>query len=781
MPSTKRLLSTLLGTIALCLITILPSFAQEQADGRRSDLEIAIPKLETPAMSIDGFLNEEAWSEAAVTSDFMQYIPVDGRAADDGTQVSLWYSSSALYIGVVAEEVHGEVRSTLADRDNLDNDDQIVIVLDTYDDQRSAFAFIVNPIGQQADGTLRDASSSGGFSGGTRTFSVDENPDYLFTSQGRLTETGYVVEIEIPFKSLRFGNSDVQNWGFNVLRKVQHSGYWSSWSGARLGGASFLAQNGSLTGLSQLSRGRVLDINPEIRGALQRGPDPESFERNTTDPLGLNVRYGLSSNMVLNATLNPDFSQIEADVVQINYDPRRSVSFPEKRPFFLDGIEMFSTPTRLIYTRSISNPLAAVKVAGKSGSTTVAALSAVDNAGPSIADMDESYVNAIRLKKDLGGQNSVGVVYTDRMHDNWANRVFAVDGSIIARDKYSFSAQTGFSSTTDLDGIAPMWTARANVSGRKWSGGLNTSGYHSDFDPAVGFLSRGNQVTMGSNIARTIYGTEGAFLERTNLSFRLTGAWDYDGFMNGDDAEDIRFYPIFNFQMRGGWGLNVFTWIETFGYPAEFFTHFYLNTVTGFEPYEGVPNLFNIGQMYSLSTPQFDRFSGSLQYGYGRDPNYDEWSDANIRSIQLQGRYTPTDQIRFELRYDHQQHFRASDKSLVSLSRVPRLKVEYQITPTLFVRFVGQYRSLYKDALRDDSRTDLPIYVLTSDGSYVKVESRRSNRIQADFLLSYRPTPGTVLFFGYGSAMSELDTYRFKNISRQADGFFMKLSYLFRV
>ncbi|MDG1754860.1 MAG: DUF5916 domain-containing protein [Rhodothermales bacterium] len=776
MPSALRFLMV----IGACLIISQPAVGQDVSATRRSDLDIAIPKLEPTLLSIDGFLNENMWNQAAVTSDFTEYIPTDGRPAEDQTRVLVWYGSEALYIGIEADEVHGEVRSTLADRDKLDNDDRVVIVLDTYDDQRSAFAFIVNPIGQQADGMLRDVSSASSF-GVSLPFSIDENPDFVFTSQGRLTEKGFVVEIEIPFKSLRFGNAKSQNWGFNVLRKVQHSDYWSSWSGARLGGASFLAQNGSLTGLSELTRGRVLDINPEIRGAMQRGPDPASFERDITDPLGLNARYGLSSNMVINATLNPDFSQIEADVAQINYDPRRSVSFPEKRPFFLDGIEMFSTPTRLIYTRSIANPLAAVKLAGKTGSTTIAALSAIDNSGPSIAEVDASYINAIRLKRDLGGQNSLGVVYTDRMHGDWANRVFALDGNLIANDTYSIRAQTGFSSTTGIDGIAPMWNASANVSTRKWSGGVNTSGYHADFDPAVGFLSRGNQVTIGASAVRTIYGKEGAFLERSSLSVRLTGVWEYQGFFDGDDPEDIRFYPTFNFQMRGGWNLNIFTWIETFGYPGNFFTHYYLKTDTGFEPYKGVPNLFNIGPMISLSTPQFNKFSGSVRYGFGRDPNYDEWADANIRIIEFNGRYTPTDQLRFEFRYDHQQHFRASDKSLVSLSRVPRLKIEYQITPTLFVRFVGQYRASYKDALRDDSRTDLPVYFQTSDGSFVKADSRRSNNMQADFLMSYRPTPGTVVFIGYGTAMSEMDTYRFRDITRRADGFFMKLSYLFRM
>ena len=124
---------------------------------------------------------------------------------------------------------------------------------------------------------------------------------------------------------------------------MQHSGYWSSWSGARQGVASFLAQGGTLVDMTELKREKVFDINPEIRGSLNRGPSPEKFGAETTDPLGLNLRYGLSSNVVMNATLNPDFSQIEADVAQINYDPRRSLYFPEKRPFFLDGICLLYT------------------------------------------------------------------------------------------------------------------------------------------------------------------------------------------------------------------------------------------------------------------------------------------------------------------------------------------------------------------------------------------------------------------------------------------------------
>ena len=304
------------------------------------------------------------------------------------------------------------------DRDNLENDDYILLFLDTYDDQRSAFAFAVNPLGQQGDGTITDKTNTSRNS--SLTFNLDDNPDYVFTSSGRLTDEGFIVEIEIPFKSLRYKKSDVQNWGFNVLRRVQHSGYRSTLFKVKLDVASFLAQNGKLTNISGIERDKVLEINPEIRSSFQRGPSPEKYKIASNDLLGVNVRYGISSNITLNGTINPDFSQIEADVAQINYDPRRSLFFPEKRPFFLDGIELFTTPTRLIYTRRIANPAAAAKIAGKIGNTSIGFISAADNTGSSLSNLDPAYVNALRLKRDLSSQNHIGFVYTDRLHNNWS-------------------------------------------------------------------------------------------------------------------------------------------------------------------------------------------------------------------------------------------------------------------------------------------------------------------------------------------------------------------------
>ncbi len=762
------------------LFWFLPICLLAQLESSNKSIEFIPPFIDEENIKVDGYLDEEPWSKSLFLSNFTSYLPVDGRPAEDDTHIKIWYTSKALYIGITAWEIHDEVRSTLADRDNLDNDDYIILFLDTYDDQRSAFAFAVNPLGQQADGIITDKTSS---RNSTLTFNFDDNPDYVFTSKGRLTDKGFVVEVEIPFKSLRYKKSDVQNWGFNVLRRVQHSGYRSTLFNVKLDVASFLAQSGKLLNISGIERERIFEINPELRSSLQRGPSTDKYTTASNDLLGVNLRYGLSSNIILNGTINPDFSQIEADVAQINYDPRRSLYFPEKRPFFLDGIELFSTPTRLIYTRKISNPTAAAKIAGKIGNTTVGYISAVDNKGPSISNLDPAYVNVIRLKRDLSDQNHIGLVYTDRMHNDLSNRVIAADGKFIKNDKYSFRAQSGFSVTNsklESAEIAPMWNIAANASGRKWSSSFSTTGYHSNFNPAVGFIQRGDYVTISAGPTRRFYGKEDAFLEQLSISYRLTGNWNYDGFISNDKPDDRRMYPSFSMQFKGGWRFTNFTWIEYFGYPEKFYTNYYIKSNNEFAPYTGTKELFNLGAMFELTTPQLESFSASLKYGFGRDPNYDEWAPGDIYLIESKIRWNPTDQIRMFLRYNQQKNYRAFDKSLVSESRTPRIKIEYQITPSIFLRGVIQYTSRYRDSLRDNSRTELPIYFKNEDGDFNLSVPVESNDIQADFLFSYRPTPGTLLFFGYGSVLSEPSRFRFQSIDRQSDGYFLKVSYLFK-
>lgn len=739
---------------------------------------------------MDGFLDEAVWARATVFEDFWEYLPVDGRRAQDETRVLVWYSPTAIHFGIQAREYHAsEIRATLADRDKIEGDDYVQIVLDTYNDRRQAFVIGVNPLGQQSDGILRDRTSGGsGSTSSSVSYAIDESPDFVYESKGRLTEDGYEVEIRLPFKSIRYQGAFEQNWGFNVIRRVQHSGYTSTWTPTKLDNASFMAQNGSLVGLTDLRRGLVLDINPEVTGTASRpaGADA-SFKEDFNDPLGLNVRWGISSNLTLNGTVNPDFSQVEADVAQIEFDPRRQVFFPERRPFFLDGIEMFASPTNLIYTRRVANPLSAAKVTGKSGRTNVAFLSAVDNKALHLSDLDARYFNAVRLRRDLSGQNTLGMVYTDKMDGDHWNRVAAVDGRMTFSEIYSVEWQTGMSFTEDDGSVssAPMWEINALASGRKYGGSFGMTAYHTDFNAESGFIQRTGIVHSNFSPRRRWFGKEGAFLESYSLGFALDGTWDYDRFTAGNGPNDRKLHFNSTYAFRGGWSGNTSVFYESFLMPTGLYDNYFIETpINGqltAQPYVGVDRLINLGFWSRLATPRFNQFSGSVFVVAGVDDNFYEWARADIYFYTLTLNYHPTDQLRVNLLYNHQHYVRNSDKSTVALRRVPRLKVEYQLTPSLFVRLVGQYNSMFVDDLRDDSRTNLPVLIRDAQGNFNRTQERRTNHLTVDWLLSYRPTPGTVLFLGYGNSSSEPDTYRFRDLQRLQDGLFFKLSYLFRV
>ncbi|MYK69359.1 MAG: hypothetical protein F4020_07445, partial [Gammaproteobacteria bacterium] len=176
-------------------------------------------------------------------------------------------------------------------------------------------------------------------------------PDYIFDSRGRLTDYGYEVEIHIPFESISYQASDVQSWGINVIRKVQHSGYTDTWTAARRGAASFLAQSGRLVDLRDLTRGMVVDFTPAVTAALNGAPDgSDAWGYGSDAEMGGNLRWGVSANLTLDATVNPDFSHVEADVGQVSSNERFALFLPEKRPFILEGNDRFDAPNRLIYT-----------------------------------------------------------------------------------------------------------------------------------------------------------------------------------------------------------------------------------------------------------------------------------------------------------------------------------------------------------------------------------------------------------------------------------------------
>jgi hypothetical protein len=774
------------------LATSDPATAPPVYSGRDGQLRVKLPRSDEP-VAIDGALDEAAWGRAARLVDFSQYAPVDGRPAAQRTEVLVFYSASALHLGVRAWASPGSVRASLAQRDKIAAEDSVTFLISTFNDGRQAVSLSVNPLGVQADGTLIEGLSQSGtkesFGGlATGREAPDLAPDFVFASKGRLTEYGYEVELRVPFKSLRYQKAGEQSWGLHVLRKSQSTGYEDSWAPARRDAVSFLAQSGTLEGLHDLRPGIVLDLNPEFTAHADGSPAPAGWRYAAPSAeLGGNLRWGATPNLTLNATLNPDFSQVEADASQIQYDPRDAVFVPEKRPFFLDGLEQFATPNDLIYTRRIVAPVTAAKLTGTLSGTSLGALFAVDDTTTSRSGARHPLFGILRARRDLGAQSRIGFVYTARGEDGSWNQVAGLDGRLSFGQICSLDLQAA-GSGTQLAGrnarAAPLFETIFNRNGHRLGTRALITGIDEDFRAAAGFIRRPGIVHASLDQRVSIFGKPGGRLEVLNSDFVIDGIWTYAAFFGRGGIQDRKLHLNNNATFRGGWKAGASVLIESFGYDPALYSDYALQGDRPGEvlPFVGVPRLPNLDYLLTLTTPDFRRFSGNLSALWGKDENFFEWSPANIWYVTVEADWRPTDKLRLNALYNLQQFKRRSDGSLVGRRQVPRLKLEYQATRAVFCRVVAEYDARSQDDLRDDSRSERPILIRDpATGDYERALGSRRNRLRVDALFAWQPTPGTVFFAGYGSSLQGDAALTLRHLSRQSDGFFVKFSYLFRL
>ena len=760
--------------------------------GRAGQLEVPIPRLEAVS-SVDGKLDEAVWEQTALLTGFSQFSPTDGVPATDSTQVLVWYSPTAIHFGIRAFEAHGAVHATLADRDRIAADDHVQILLSTFNDSRQATVFAVNPLGVQSDGALVETGSisGNGYNNAVvKREKADLSPDFVFESRGRLTEYGYEVEVRIPFKSLRFQPRREQVWGINIVRLVQHSGREDSWTPAKRASASFLSQSGRLVGLTDLRRGVVLDFTPSLTSRATGTPGASGWDYTGGGPeLGGTLRWGVTNNLTLNGTANPDFSQVESDVQQFAFDPRNELFFQEKRPFFLDGIEQFSTPNNLIYTRRIIQPVAAAKLTGKALGTDVAVLTAVDDKAGSLTGRDNPVYNVLRVQRDIGAQSRLGLVYTDRIDGSNYNRVAGADARLVFGGVYSGQVQLAGSRTRQhgITETAPLWAARLARNGRTLGARYTITGISDDFRAGSGFIQRRGIVHANFDHSLTIYGKEGGLIESFTGDVALDGTWEYDRFVNGEGIQDQKLHLNTNTRLKGGWQFGASILTESFGYPADLYADYALELPAaegGLDtvPFTGRPTIPNLDYVLTLATPELSHFSGNLLFLWGRDENFFEWASANIKWLDLTLDWRPTDKLRINGLYRLQYVGRRTDGSTVNIWRSPRLKLEYQLSRPIFLRLVGEYTTERRDALRDDTRTGAPILIFDSESNaYVRTSRFGHRSFRGDFLFSYQPNPGTVLFAGYGSTLTDPSELGRSPLRRAEDGFFLKLSYLFQM
>jgi hypothetical protein len=454
----------------------------------------------------------------------------------------------------------------------------------------------------------------------------------------------------------------------------------------------------------------VLDLNPFTTGRADGRPGSSGWSYEVTPEIGGNARWGVTENLTLDATANPDFSQVEADVGQVTINERFALFFPEKRPFFLEGIELFDTPNQLIYMRRIRNPLGGAKLTGKVAGVSVGILSSLDERGDVASGGDYPIFTIARLRRDVGDNSTFGVTYTDRKEGAGYNRVAGIDTRIVFGRMYTLSAQLA-GSATRTEGVSrsgPLWDLSFDRTGRQWGFRYGLKGIDPDFVTTSGFVPRTGVVEPLLANRFSLYGRPGAMLENWTAHIMMRGVWDYRDFFDGIGALETSARMRNFFTLRGGWQLGATPAWETVRFDPEFYSDYAVErtTTTGtdttaFSVPGRIGDVFGFG--VSLATPQFPTFAAQFNVQMGKAVTFFEPARGKTLSVGTTITWRPTGQIRTELRYTHARLDRERDGSRLSTANIPRIKVEYQISRPIFIRLVAQYDAQTRDGLRSNA------------------------------------------------------------------------------
>ncbi|MDX1618119.1 MAG: DUF5916 domain-containing protein [Balneolaceae bacterium] len=499
-------------------------------------------------MTVDGRLDESAWDRAERFSLNYEVAPGENVKPPVSTSALMLYSDTHLFVAFRAGvEEDKAVKAHLMDRDdvgNINQEDIVGLRIDTFNDARRAFEFLVNPLGVQFDGIFQDQGNSEEFSW-----------DAIWESDGRLTADGYTVELAIPFESLRFPRSEGrrQTWRVGFIRVYPGDARHQILNiPLDYDNSSFLEQLPEVTGFKGIRRGSSLELNPTItsRKSDSRSGGELDAGRITAEP-GATATWDVTSNLTLSATANPDFSQVEADALRLQENARFVLSFPEKRPFFVEGSELFDTPMQAVFTRTVLDPISGVKAAGKSGSNVLGLFGTLDHKNTLVFPRNQSssrtirdrqvWNTVLRYQRDIGDNANAGMIYNGREATDYYNRVAGVDGftrfwnsnSIELQYLHSFTNYpsdivSGFGQPAgSFEGDA--LSVELDHSSRRWFGELEYRHVSPQFRGDGGFFPRADFRTQEVSAGHIIRGDADRWFSRINLHGSLERTTDFDG------------------------------------------------------------------------------------------------------------------------------------------------------------------------------------------------------------------------------------------------------------
>ena len=789
--------------------TLKSNAAQPASPYARKDAPVRIPRFET-APVIDGRLDDAIWQHAALFGEFVQTNPGDNVAPTHPTEFRMGYDAKNLYMAFRVIQDRSTVRATVARRDNIFNDDYVLVHLDTFNDQRQAYLLFFSPLGIQADGTFTEGRGE------------DYSLDIVMESKGVLTEDGFTIEVAIPFKSLRYEAGKDKQWGLHINRRVKYkNNEYNSWMPTNRSISGWLNQAGHITGLEGIETTRQLEVNPSItlsesgrrtRFTFDGDPAGRFINEGVKAEFGTTAKFSLTPTITLDFAYNPDFAQVEADAPVTTANQRFPIFFAEKRPFFLERIDIFRSGLDVVNTRAIVDPDVAVKLTGRRGRNTFGLLYASDNApgnyskderqgllecqqrritDPSLFCGIERFVDKnasigiLRIKRDVGRQHNLGFFATSYSFIERHNNTAGFDGRFRLSPKTVTEFQVlGTTSRrnfydADLDqtlyrtGNGLGYRAFLERADRNLYMNFLAIGRSPDYRADVGFTQRFDTNYLGSYIRYETDRDRKKFIiykrvqNSTNISYDWRGRSQYEiTDTSGMLALQRQTFVQLGFQM---------------GYERVFEHEFGANrTATrqgaffGPDPERSAP--FKAVQGFIETTPNkqlyafffVDHTWGLMEYDGGNGPDYPRVSRAarldpnngfdpgpgNQLFIDSSFRYQPTTAFQTQLNYNKRRLVR-HDTGLVAFDdNIFSSRSTYQFSRNTFARLRLDYSTLNK-------------------------------YLRPQFVLGWTPNPGTAVYVGYNDDVRYNGynpfTGRFEpGFQGNGRNFFIKASYLFR-
>ncbi len=712
--------------------------------GEYSSVAVHIPQI-FQSITIDGYLNDAAWKEAAIIKDFYTYRPVDGQPAAEKTAVFLAYDESSLFVAFICfDPSPDQIRSSICKRDKIEDDDFIVLYLDTFNSGKETYSFSFNPFGIQADGIYIDMVAE------------DLTPDYIFYSKGRKFAQGYIVEAEIPFKSLRFPNMEEMVWGISVARTIKHLDKDIIWPAISRNSTTFVPQFAKLHGLKNINGGKNIEILPEAT-AFQSGNRASEYDefidQRFSNDLGVNLKFGFLSNLTLDMAYNPDFSQVEADADRIDVNRRFPLYYDEKRPFFLESTNIFQTPINAVYTRRIVDPFLGMKLTGNLSGYEIGLLGGIDEYYGSSEYLSEiintrsmidnsidskqfnneyknknSYHTIFRLRKEMWNYSKMGILFTDKHFKDTHSMTYGIDGNLLIANEFSVSFQALNSNTKDFFADTtrndPAFYFNLFRGSRTFNFQIYYNDVFPDFEVANGFIERESDYREGGVHFWYDFRSDDSFIFLAQPSLFINQMYDHAG-----NKIESYIAPSLSLSARGQNTL-------TFAYYRQF--EEFLNTDFSKNQY-----LVSVGsKTLSWLFADFSFFWGDGIY-YGYDP-----FPGSNRSLTWGLEFKPIKS--WATRIDGSNYlFTGENEGLQTriVQDIYHFRSVFQYTREISLRLILEQNNYYKD-------------------------------LDINVLAGWHPSPGTVIFLGYNDYIAKNSNDKYMRFAR---GIFFKFSYLLRL